>query len=469
MMEENTINQDLMINLSCLIFALLRKWSIILLVVLACGMGLDTYRTMTNVPYYGVTVSAALAAEEANTFKEIEKMQSYIPTLTYLFNSRSAKNYLKERMNLQSTTVHTSIINTEANIIHITVSARTRKEAYYGMNNLLRWYSSSSHAYAFPYSITIIEKGYISLEPVNTVNHKRNLMKGGFIGAIMIIGLLSMVYFFRETLKSPGDVKRHVQRRLYVSIPYEHKKRGLRFWKKNKNPILISSLRTSFRYKEAINKLRNRVEQSAKEHHYKTIMVTSALENEGKSSVSVNLALALAKNEHKTLLIDADIRKPSVNKMLGFDHNVDYPSINHYLNGESSWESQVVNLPQSELSVLICHQDLQNARKYLSSEEFKTLLDEAKQAYDFVIVDVSPAYSLDEPSIVNAHVDTTLFVVRQDTAFRDVINDTLSRLSSVKENILGVVFNESVPDLSRGHSGYYNRYGYNRYAKRGEN
>lgn len=96
-------------------------------------------------------------------------------------------------------------------------------------------------------------------------------------------------------------------------------------------------------------------------------------------------------------------------------------------------------------------------------------MKELREEYDFVIVDTSPAYLLNEPMAMNELVDATLFIVRQDYATSDVINETVKRLTYVKDNVLGVVFKNVVSVGNKGTNNYNNRYGYNKYRVRGIN
>ena len=95
-------------------------------------------------------------------------------------------------------------------------------------------------------------------------------------------------------------------------------------------------------------------------------------------------------------------------------------------------------------------------------------MKELREEYEFVIVDTCPAYMLNEPMALNEMMDATLFVVRQDYATSDVINETVKRLTYVKDNVLGVVFKNVVNEGNKSNSGYSNRYGYNRYKVRGD-
>lgn len=457
-MNDKNQNQDLLTRISCVISDIMSKWVIILAVMFVCGSVFDVVKTINYVPQYGSSMTATLG-DGGDTFKNLDKIQSYISTLNYLMNSKNARAYVKKKMDIPSTTFTATVTTQQANIVSFGVTADTKKEAYYALGYLTDWYAKSSERYSFPYSINVLEESSFSTAPVNPLSHKGNFMKGALAGGVVLVFFLALYYFLRETIKSDEEAKHKINARVYAKVPYERKKKNNLF-KKNRKAILITSLKTSFFYRESINKLRSKVEASSKKHGYTSFMVTSALENEGKSSIAANLALALAKNGHKTLIIDLDIRKPSLDKIFGLDNS---QCINKAIDGTMPWKSQVVTLENTGLNVLACKQDIENADRLASSERLKALMEEFYKEYDYVIIDVSPSYLLNEPMTINELVDATLFVVRQDFADRETINETISRLSYVKNNVIGVVFNSRVlePGTSTGTYGY--RYGYNRY------
>ena len=214
-----------------------------------------------------------------------------------------------------------------------------------------------------------------------------------------------------------------------------------------------------------MNKLRSKVEASSDKHGYKSFMITSCYENEGKSSVAANLALALAKNGHKTILVDCDFNKPAVFKIFDLDGS---KSLNKAIEGPTSWRSQVETLDRIGLDLLPCSQDGLKSELFTNSKKLDAIMKELREEYEFVIVDTCPAYMLNEPMALNEMMDATLFVVRQDYATSDVINETVKRLTYVKDNVLGIIFKNVVTEGNKGNSGYSNRYGYNRYKVRGD-
>lgn len=295
---------------------------------------------------------------------------------------------------------------------------------------------------------------------MNTNNHIKNFLIGAVGSGFVLSCLFGLYFFLRDTIKSEEEVDNKLDTRLYAKLPYEKKSRED---EKNKKPILITSLKTSFFFRESINKLRSKVEASSDKHGYKSFMITSVFENEGKSSVAANLALALAKNGHKTILVDTDFNKPAVFKIFELDGS---KNLNKAIESTSSWRSQVVS-DRSGLDLLPSNQDFYKSEQLTESAKLKAIIKELEEEYDFVIVDTCPAYLLNEPTIMNGLVDATLFVVRQDYATSDLINETVKRLTYVKDNVIGIVFKNVVFEANKTRSSYGNRYGYDKYKVRG--
>lgn len=459
-MENNVQNENLLTIVKCIIKDILQRWILIVAVMIVFGSVFDFMKTVTYVPQYGTSMTATLSGGE-DTFKNIDKVQSYVNTLDYLMNSNNAKSYVKKKMPISKTTYKAEVTLKQANVVKIKVTADTKREAYFSIKYLNDWYRENTERYSFPYNITVLKESKFSTKPVNKNSHIKNFLIGAVGSGFVLSCLLGLYFFLRDTIKSEEEVDNKLDTRLYAKLPYEVKKREDA---RNKKAILITSLKTSFFFRESMNKLRSKVEATSDKHGYKTIMVTSAYENEGKSTVTANLALALAKNGHKTILVDTDFNKPAVFKIFDLDGS---KSLNKAIEGTSSWSSQVVS-DRSGLDLLPCSQDTLKSEILTNSKKLDEIMKELREDYDFVIVDTSPAYLLNEPMAMNELVDATLFVVRQDYATSDVINETVKRLTYVKDNVLGVVFKNVVSVGNKGTSNYNNRYGYNKYKVRGD-
>ena len=459
-MENNVQNENLLTIVKCIIKDILQRWILIVAVMIVFGSVFDFMKTVTYVPQYGTSMTATLSGGE-DTFKNIDKVQSYVNTLDYLMNSNNAKSYVKKKMPISKTTYKAEVTLKQANVVKIKVTADTKREAYFSIKLLNDWYRENTERYSFPYNITVLKESKFSIKPVNTNNHIKNFLIGAVGSGFVLSCLFGLYFFLRDTIKSEEEVENKLDTRLYAKLPFEVKKREDA---RNKKAILITSLKTSFFFRESMNKLRSKVEASSDKHGYKSFMITSAYENEGKSSIAANLALALAKNGHKVVLVDADFNKPAVFKIFDLDGS---KSLNKAIEGTSSWSSQIVS-DRSGLDLLPCSQDTLKSELLTNSKKLDEIMKELREEYDFVIVDTSPAYLLNETMAMNELVDATLFVVRQDYATSDVINETVKRLTYVKDNVLGVVFKNVVSEGNKGTSNYNNRYGYNKYRVRGD-
>lgn len=459
-MENNVQNENLLTIVKCIIKDILQRWILIVAVMIVFGSVFDFMKTVTYVPQYGTSMTATLSGGE-DTFKNIDKVQSYVNTLDYLMNSNNAKSYVKKKMPISKTTYKAEVTLKQANLVKIKVTADTKREAYFSIKLLNDWYSENTERYSFPYNITVLKESKFSTKLVNPNSHIKNFLIGAVGSGFVLSCLFGLYFFLRDTIKSEEEVENKLDTRLYAKLPFEVKKREDA---RNKKAILITSLKTSFFFRESMNKLRSKVEASSDKHGYKSFMITSAYENEGKSSVAANLALTLAKNGRKVVLVDADFNKPAVFKIFDLDGS---KSLNKAIEGTSGWRSQVVS-DRSGLDLLPCSQDTLKSEILTNSKKLDEIMKELREEYDFVIVDTSPAYLLNETMAMNELVDATLFVVRQDYATSDVINETVKRLTYVKDNVLGVVFKNVVSEGNKGTSNYNNRYGYNKYRVRGD-
>lgn len=459
-MENNVQNENLLTIVKCIIKDILQRWILIVAVMIVFGSVFDFMKTVTYVPQYGTSMTATLSGGE-DTFKNIDKVQSYVNTLDYLMNSNNAKSYVKKKMPISKTTYKAEVTLKQANVVKIKVTADTKREAYFSIKYLNNWYRENTERYSFPYNITVLKESKFSTKPVNPNSHIKNFLIGAVGSGFVLSCLFGLYFFLRDTIKSEEEVENKLDTRLYAKLPFEVKKREDA---RNKKAILITSLKTSFFFRESMNKLRSKVEASSDKHGYKSFMITSAYENEGKSSVAANLALALAKNGRKVVLVDAEFNKPAVFKIFDLDGS---KSLNKAIEGTSSWRSQVVS-DRNGLDLLPCSQDALKSELLTNSKKLDEIMKELREEYDFVIVDTCPAYLLNEPMAMNELVDATLFIVRQDYATSDVINETVKRLTYVKDNVLGIVFKNVVSEGNKGTSNYNNRYGYNKYRVRGD-
>lgn len=234
--------------------------------------------------------------------------------------------------------------------------------------------------------------------------------------------------------------------------------------KKNQKAILISDSATTGDYEEELDRLTTRVESEMNKNDQKVLMVTSIRENEGKSTITVNLALNLSRRGKKVMLIDCDMRRPAVAKI--FDAEVEEGTgLSDLLAGDSTLKD--VMRRDSRYKYLRCvfqNKAIAEPDKLLEDEAFKTLLCKIASRMDYVILDTPPLGIVRDAEIISAAADSVLLVIRQDLAHASEINDAVDVLDETGVTVLGCVLNMAFGDknsVSRNkrYGKYYYGYG----------
>lgn len=193
----------------------------------------------------------------------------------------------------------------------------------------------------------------------------------------------------------------------------------------------------------------------------KTILVTSPSPGDGKTTVASNLAIALAQTGKRVLLIDADCRRPMMQRIYGLN---DEHGLSTVLTGQSEPEASVQHSNTENLDILPCGPLPPNPAEMLNSEAFTSLLRELAAQYDHVVVDSPPVAPVTDARILAAACDATVVVIRAEKTSRRVAEHARDALASVGAIVLGVVVNDAPRSRSEasgyGHYSYSYGYGY---------
>ena len=174
---------------------------------------------------------------------------------------------------------------------------------------------------------------------------------------------------------------------------------------------------------------------------YKRVLVTSVAENEGKSTISTNLALALSSMGKKVLIIDVDFRKPAIYKIVEKDR-ASVPDIISYIDGSSEIEDIICKYARTGVDMVMNFGSRRDSASFIRSEKLKELLDYADQHYDYVILDSSPIIVSTDVQLTLDIVDCSLIVIRQDFVRITDINTAINDIKEGDANYLGYVLND---------------------------
>ncbi|MDV4150314.1 CpsD/CapB family tyrosine-protein kinase [Clostridium sp. AL.422] len=200
---------------------------------------------------------------------------------------------------------------------------------------------------------------------------------------------------------------------------------------------------------ESYRTLRTNIQYSSFDKEYKVIVVTSAEPGEGKSTTSGNLALCLAQDNKKVLLIDCDLRKPSLHKKFKVSNLV---GLSDVIVGKADLYS-ATHKYNERLVILTAGKIPPNPSEMLASKAMINLLEKLKEIFDYIILDTPPVQAVTDSQILSARSDGTIVVIRAEKTKKDSVENAISLLRKVNANIIGTVLNGL--DLKRNKYYYY--------------
>lgn len=223
---------------------------------------------------------------------------------------------------------------------------------------------------------------------------------------------------------------------------------------------------TPFDVTEAFRNLKAAISVSVpKKEGGVAIMLTSAYPEDGKTTVTANLALMFALSNAKVVLVDADIRKGRVAK---YFKRKSAPGLSDYLSGQNTLEEVVhASHVNENLSYITCGTHSPKPYELLESEEMKKLLNDLRKEYDYIIIDTPPVLLLSDALALAPITDGTALICRHQVSYISDISRALSTLNFAKANLLGVIVNDyKAPKTDKYRYGYgsYKKYYYYSYS-----
>ena len=209
-----------------------------------------------------------------------------------------------------------------------------------------------------------------------------------------------------------------------------------------KKALLITQMTTSFEFVEAFRRLRIRFEAQARKKYYKIVSVSSTMENEGKSSIILNLAIALAKQGRKVLLVDLDLGKPALHKLM--EVTVEH-GIEEALRGEIAIQQTVTTHGRMKIDCAYTKHGVPKRLELLENPILEAWLQECREKYDYILIDTPPSHMMSDSRIISQYADALMLVVCQNVVPTTLINRTIEHYLIQGTPIMGCVLNRSTP------------------------
>jgi polysaccharide biosynthesis transport protein len=208
-------------------------------------------------------------------------------------------------------------------------------------------------------------------------------------------------------------------------------------------------------YEEAIRTLRNSILLTDFDRRLRSVLLTSASPSEGKSTVAAHLAATHAGQNKRTLLIDGDLRRPSVHRLFQVPNSV---GLSNVLLEQISWNDAVIRMDEPKgLDILPAGPSTRRASDLIGTG-LAELIEQATRDYDLVVLDAPPLLGFAEPLQMATAVDGVIIVARAGDTSRKALNSVIATLARLRANLVGVVLNEVHREVSAGYYYYYGHY-----------
>ena len=328
-------------------------------------------------------------------------------------------------------------------------------------------------------SAKIVDSAVVSSVP-SSPSYPKNIAIGCLLGILLTIAVIVLRDVFDITIREEADISRGCSYPILAAVPnmtteskggYYYSAYGGKQSKKThkirsnaKDDTVFVGKKISFIASEAYKLLRTKLQFSfTDDRNCRVIGISSALAGEGKSLTSVNLAYTLSQLDKRVLLVDCDMRKPSLNAKLPIKK---IPGLSGVLSGQADWRDLLqpcgIDGEEESFAVIAAGRNPPNPVELLSSAKMAKVLAQMREVFDYIILDLPPVTEVSDAMAVAKETDGMLLVVRQDYCNHVALSGAVREFEFVNAKILGVVYNCTVDQIAGYGKKYYKRY-YRRY------
>lgn len=430
------------LNLYTSFMDILRNFWVVLLAGVIGFFGCFSFYTYIKPVEYVSQMTLAINLNgytENYTTYSLSRTVAIAEVLTDVFNSDTLKNIAEKELGepLEGSISATQL--EETNLVTVAVKASKPMKAHKVLHTVFSNYDKVTDYVFHNTIISLLKEPSIPTTPANATQTFSRSVALGFAMMLLVIGLIIIISYYRFTLKDANDVEQHLDTRLFGTV--SHEKIKINKSQASQPLLLLNTPFTTYDFSENFRKMAIKLESLKRTKHINSIMVTSVAENEGKTTAAVNLATALSLEGNKVLLIDVDLKKPSAHYFFRkIDHN-SQNELNSYFKGTATLEQVMKQDPTTGVYFLGGKRSSHDSSELLNSQQFKDLLREMEDSFDFVVLDTPPSGYAVDAEIVSGLASCAVLVARQDYTDVAEIQDYLTVLNN-NTFVVGCLLND---------------------------
>lgn len=425
---------------SLLVDLLYNIWVIILAGIIGfCGCQIYYLAVKKQTYTSSMTIAVNLSGYTTNaTSTSLSRTIEICETYQSVLSSSTLRSMVEEDMGEPMTGTVTVLQKENTNLIDIAVTDTSSQKAYDTLKSIYKNYPRITESSFNNIIISVLSAPYLPDSVSNPSASFNYSLLFGFVSAAVCTFLILLISFMRDTVKNISDVDDMLECKLFGTV-YHVNKRKRKIGLKNDGLLLTNPL-IDYSFRNSFSEIAIKLESIQRTKGIKSIVVSSIAENEGKTTVIVNIAISLVAMGKKVVLVDSDLKLPAVYKF--FNHIEIKPEndISAYITGKTDYKSVVLHDDITGVDIVCGKQKHYNTANMLTSETYKDLISRLYDDFDFVLIDSPPGGIAIDAETICEICDGMLFVVRQDFACVEAINDYVINIEEGK--MIGCVFND---------------------------
>ena len=473
-MNENKANLTSVletVDLYSIIRDALRNLWIILLGAIAVGLIVNMTVRSDYRSTYSTSATFVVTSKTAsnNTYSNLSAASNMANSFSNILNSRLLQKKVCQDLGMDSFNASTSAgVISGTNLMTLKVTSDTPKSTYQITRSIMKNITDLTQYVSGDMVMDVLQQPVVPTKADASFSALRQTLKAIIISGAALTLVFMYLSYRKQTIKSEKDLENLLDAKSLGMLYHERRFASLSALLKGKrNRFLVTDLTARFEFVERVKKIGAHISSEAHKRDAKVILFTSVREHEGKSTVSANVALTLAQQNYKVLLIDGDMRRPTLHRLMLNNGDKIKVALSALLTGKAELGDALIRHKEQNLFMLLNKRNIPNSTDIVSSDSMARLVGSAKAHFDFIIIDSPPMSLMADAEVLANLSEMSVLVITYDSVLAQDLNDAIDSLRDCRADFAGCILNDvrTLPGERRTIGGYG---GYGRYGKYGK-